>query len=202
MTETSRERAPRLVVIGGPNGAGKSTVAPEILSDGFQVEEFVNADVIAQGLSSGDPGSMAFTAGRIMLERIRELANRRADFAFETTLASRTLAPWIRRWMADEYEFHLVYVWIPTADLAVQRVNHRVRSGGHFIPNETVRRRYERGLDNFRRLYAPICTAWYVYDNSSAGGAEIVAEGDSSGVSSVTDERIWSRIGHEFTIQA
>ena len=164
MTETSSGRAPRLVVIGGPNGAGKSTVAPEILRDEFQIEEFVNADVIAQGLSSRAPESVAFAAGRLMLERIRDLAGRRKDFAFETTLASRTFAPWIRRWITDGYEFHLVYVWIPkprVRSASSRTASPRWRATG--FPTPTIRRRFIRSLSNFRSLYRPLCR-WYVYD--------------------------------------
>jgi len=139
------DSAPNVIVIGGPNGAGKSTIAPLVLSGTLAVTEFVNADVIAQGLSAFQPEREATQAGRIMLRRLDELAAAREDFAFETTLASRTFAPWIRRIRGQGYQFHLAYVWLPDAELAVTRVGMRVKSGGHYVPDETVRRRYRRG---------------------------------------------------------
>jgi len=117
---------------------------------------FVNADVIARGLSAFDVESVAFQAGRIMLDRIRELADHRADFAFETTLASRTFAPLIRNWQLSGYRMQLVYVWLSSADLCVQRVRARSRAGGHFVDEDMVRRRYERSLQNLFSLYRRI----------------------------------------------
>src|SRR2546428_12586241 len=110
---------PSVVVISGPNGAGKSTVAPRVLQGTLAITEFVNADVIARGLSAFNPEGAAVAAGRIMLERLRELAAQRASFAFETTLASRSFAPWIKTLIETGYEFHLVYVWIASPDLSV-----------------------------------------------------------------------------------
>ncbi len=146
-------RAPQLIVIAGPNGAGKTTTARDILQGPFQVEQFVNADIIAQGLSAFDPQAAAWEAGRIMLSRLNELARRRADIAFETTLASRSFAPWISAQVEEGYEFHLVFLWLPSADIAVRRVRDRVERGGHEVPEETVRRRFARGLSNFQEIY-------------------------------------------------
>lgn len=122
--------SPKVVVIAGPNGAGKSTAATRILQDALAVQEFVNADVIARGLSAFKPESVALTAGRVMLQRLDALAAERADFAFETTLASRSFAPWLKRLNVSGYEFHLFFVWLPTAEAAIARVQERVRSGG------------------------------------------------------------------------
>lgn len=193
------KRSPRIVVLAGPNGAGKSTVAPRILRQGLQVDEFVNADVIARGLSASDPESVAFTAGRLMLERIRELAARRVDFAFETTLASRTFAPWIRRWSAEGYEVHLVYVWIPNPEFANLRVAQRVRDGGHRVPAPTVTRRFRRSLSNFRNLYRPLCKRWHVYANLDLSGLRLVATGSPEDVERVEDPNLWSEIAHELS---
>jgi predicted ABC-type ATPase len=159
---------PKVVVIGGPNGAGKSTTAPTLLREALEVHEFVNADAVALGLSAFDPQSVAYAAGRVMLERLRQLAADRRDFAFETTLASRSFHPWIQRLQALQgYEFHLIYLWLPSAELAVERVAERVREGGHDVPSDTVRRRYERSLRNFFNLYGPIADSWLMLDNSS-----------------------------------
>src|SRR6202035_4339720 len=123
--------------------------APALLAGTLAVSEFVNADVIAQGLSAFHPEGTAFDAGRIMLERLRELASKRATFAFETTLASRTFAPWIAGLRQTGYTFHLCFLWLPTPEMALERVCYRVRHGGHDVPPETVRCRYRAGLRNF-----------------------------------------------------
>ena len=111
--------------------------------------EFVNADLIAQGLAGFDPERAALPAGRVMLQRIRELAKQRVSFAFETTLASRSFARWLAELVRTGYQFHLVFLWLPSADFAVDRVADRVRLGGHSVPEATVRRRYAAGLRNF-----------------------------------------------------
>jgi predicted ABC-type ATPase len=158
---------PHLIVIAGPNGAGKSTTAPCLLKGTLKVTEFVNADLIAQGLSGFKPESTVFHAGRVMLERIHYLAKKRIDFAFETTLASRTFAPWIADLRKTGYDFCLVFLWLPNEDLAVARVAERVRMGGHNLPDETIRRRYHAGIRNFFKLYRPLADTWFFYDNSA-----------------------------------
>jgi predicted ABC-type ATPase len=127
------EPRPSVVILAGPNGAGKSTVAPALLQGALAVNEFVNADVIARGLSAFDPESAAIAAGRVMLTRIRELAEQRVNFAFETTLASRSFAPWLRELRASGYEIHILFLWLPSADFALDRVAERVRAGGHDV---------------------------------------------------------------------
>ena len=149
---------PKVVVIAGPNGAGKSTTAPAILRDALRVHEFVNADPIAAGLSAFSPESVALAAGRIMLDRVHELAHEGRDFAFETTLASTTFAPWLRGLQNNGYKFHLVYLCLPTVELAVARVAERVRRGGHAVSEGIVRRRYDRSLDNFSTSTASLPT--------------------------------------------
>jgi predicted ABC-type ATPase len=157
---------PKVVVIAGPNGAGKSTAAPAVLRNALLVSEFVNADTIAAGLSAFSPETVGVTAGRVMLERIRKLACERRDFAFETTLASRTFAPWLRKLQCEGYRFHLIYLWLPTVELAVARVAERVRRGGHAIADQIVRRRYERSLINFFGIYGGFADSWLMIDNS------------------------------------
>jgi predicted ABC-type ATPase len=185
--------APSLVVIGGPNGAGKSTAAGPLLRDTLAVTEFVNADVLARGLSGFRPEGSAVAAGRVMLARLRELAAKRIDFAFETTMASRSFAPWLKELAASGYEIHLVFLWLPTADLAVQRVRERVRAGGHDVPEETIRRRFVRGIRNFVGLYRPLAASWRVYDNSHLTGPRQIASGRGIAVEEVLDEQRWQR---------
>jgi predicted ABC-type ATPase len=166
----------KVVVIAGPNGAGKSTAAPAVLRNALQVNEFVNADTIAAGLSAFSPEAVAITAGRVMLERIRELAREGRDFAFETTLASRTFAPWLKKLQSDGYTFHLVYLWLPTVELAVARVAERVRRGGHAVPGDIVRRRYDRSLANFFGIYSRFADSWLMMNNSIRPRPRLVAK--------------------------
>lgn len=182
--------APYIIVIGGPNGAGKTTISRAVVRESAGLTEFVNADVIAQGLSGFDPQGAAFRAGRVMLARLRELAQSRASFAFESTLASRSFAPWIRELVEVGYEFHLVYVWLQSPALAVRRVRARVKRGGHHIPDDVVRRRFSRSLFNFWTLYRPIATTWRFYDNSSASPLA-VASGGADGEVAVLSSSIW-----------
>lgn len=161
-----------LVILGGPNGAGKTTISREVLDETLGVVDFVNADVIASGLSGFNPEQAAFTASRIMLARLKELASARADFAFETTLASRTFAPWIRSLAESGYKPHLVYVWLRSPRLAASRVRGRIRKGGHSIPEPVIYRRYARSASNLFNLYIPLIDAargtTRIYDNSGS----------------------------------
>ena len=172
----------------------KTTAAPLLLRGTLGVTEFVNMDVIAQGISAFDPERAALAAGKVMLTRLRELARQRASFAFETTLASRSFAPWIADLIEAGYRFHLVYLWLPSAGLAVRRVASRVRMGGHDVPEETIRRRYRKGLANFFHLYRPLSTTWRMYDNSHPTGPRLVATGKGKAPIVVQDEATWAQI--------
>lgn len=194
----TRRPRPCVIALAGPNGAGKSTVGPGLLRGALRVTEFVNADVIAEGLSAFNAEAVAIAAGRVMLARLRELAGGRADFAFETTLAGRTHATWIRRLVRAGYHFHLVFLWLPSAELAVERVRFRVALGGHAVPEATVRRRYAAGLRNFFRVYRPLATTWRLYDSSRARGPRLVAAGRNAGAATVRDHMAWARIGEEW----
>ena len=186
-------KRPHLIVIAGPNGAGKSTTAPSLLKGTLKVTEFVNADLIAQGLSGFKPEGAVFHAGRVMLERIHYLAKKHADFAFETTLASKSFAPWIRDLRKTGYDFHLVFLWLPSEGFAVARVAERVRMGGHNVPENTIRRRYHAGIKNFFRLYKSLADFWRVYDNSEPGGPRLIASGSRSGSDNIKDIEIWDK---------
>jgi predicted ABC-type ATPase len=187
-------RRPEVFVLAGPNGAGKSTTAPGLLKGLLEIDDFVNADVIARGLSGFAPEAVALEAGAIMLQRLRALAESGKSFAFETTLASRTYAPWLRQMVMAGYQVHLVFLWLSSPDLAVQRVTQRVRMGGHGIPEATIRRRYEAGLRNFFRLYRPLATTWRLYDNSERGRPQLVAFGQDEHTLGVVDATIWERV--------
>ncbi len=185
---------PSLIALAGPNGAGKSTTGPALLKDTLGVTEFVNADLIAQGLSPFAPETAAVAAGRIMLDRMRDLARRRASFAFETTLAGRAYAPWIKGLIDGGYRFHLVFLWLPSPELAIQRVADRVRQGGHHVPEEVIRRRYHRGLANFRSLYRPLATTWRLYDNSEGFTPREVAAGGQGREPRILDRANWQAV--------
>ncbi len=178
---------PNVVIVAGPNGAGKSTTAPALLQGTLAVTEFVNADTIAQGLSAFEPERVAIASGRIMLHRIRELAGCRESFAFETTLASRLFAPWIAELVDAGYRFCLLFLWLPSADLAVRRVAERVKAGGHAVPEDVVRRRYEAGRRNFFGFYRPLAEIWRVYDNSTLPGPRLIAAGRKTATTQVVD---------------
>ena len=189
---------PQVVILAGPNGVGKSTSAPLLLRGALGVSEFVNADVIATGLSAFAPETTEIQAGKLLLNRIRHLADTGANFSFETTLASRTFAPWIKQLLLRGYQAHLVFLWLPSADLAVARVVERVRSGGHSVPEETIRRRYERGIVNFFTLYRPIVSTWFFYDNS-ASEPRLLARGAADRSVIVNDPPRWTRIEIQYS---
>lgn len=156
----------KIIIISGPNGAGKSTFAEEFLPKEADCTNFVNADLIAAGLSPFAPERAAFRAGRLMLEEIFALAGRGECFAFETTLSGRGYAGMIPSWRLDGYTVKLFFLRLASPELAVARVRQRVREGGHSIPETVIRRRFDAGLSNFESLYKLLVDEWALYDNS------------------------------------
>ncbi len=159
--------------------------------------EFVNADVIAQGISGFEPEKVALAAGRIMLTRLKDLAQQRVSFGFETRLASRLFAPWIAGLKEDGFNFHFVFLWLPSANFAIRRVKRRVKLGGHSIPEETVRRRYDAGLRNFFSLYRPLATTWRFYNNTRAGRPRLAALGVAGSEEWILNGALWTHIKRE-----
>jgi predicted ABC-type ATPase len=157
---------PKLFIIAGPNGAGKTTYVRRFLPHEKRCWEFVNADLIAAGLSPFAPDSAAFEAGRIMLGRLRELAARGEDFSFETTLSGRAYVPLLRKWRAAGYRVELDFLWIPDLGVTSRRVRQRVAKGGHDIPADVQQRRFHLGIRNFAELYRPLFDYWRLYDNT------------------------------------
>ena len=170
--------SPRVVIFAGPNGAGKSTHADAILA-ALKVETFVNADYIARGLSGRNTDVVAFEAGRIMLKRLRQLGDAGVDFAFESTLSSRTFAPFLQSLKKRDYRVVIYYFSLANAQLAVRRVKLRVGLGGHDVPTDVVKRRFGRSLNNFFTLYAspesPLADEWTLFDNTNTVEAVRVA---------------------------
>ena len=188
-----RRTKPVLYIIGGPNGAGKTTVSMNLMPELIDCYEYLNADAIAKALSPFRPNEVSIDAGRLMLKRIRELANKLEDFAFETTMASRSFAPFLVKCKKNGYSIHAVYIWIRSPELAIARVKERVKSGGHFVPDGTVRSRYARGLKNFFSLYVPLADTWALYDNSKSE-IEFVASKERNGEIAIFCPDIWKTI--------
>lgn len=190
---TAMAEAPQAVIIAGPNGSGKSTAATRLLTPGMP---FVNADMIASELAGRSGVSGDIPAGRELIARLSALEAERADFAFETTLSSVGLAARVDRWRALGYEVHLVFFWLPSADLAVERVTGRVRDGGHHVPEDTVRRRFRAGLRNFFRIYHARVDVWRLYDNSTIDPA-VIARGRRDESPEIASPDLWAKIAGE-----
>jgi len=169
----------RLFIISGCNGAGKTTASYTILPEILNCDEFVNADEIAKGLSPFHPESAAIQAGRLMLDRINKLINLGKDFAFETTLATKSYKNFVLKAQESGYQVTLLFFLLRTSDLAVKRVETRVKEGGHNIPEPVIRRRYENGLKNFFGIYETIVDEWMLIDNSGEP-YEIIARRNGS----------------------
>jgi predicted ABC-type ATPase len=165
-----------LYILAGCNGAGKTTAAYALLPGLLGCREFVNADEIARGLSPFQPETVSVQAGRLMLTRLQELLAAGETFALETTLATRHYLAFIRKAQAQGYTVHLLFFWLSTPEAAVQRVRIRVREGGHNIPEDVIRRRYELGLRYFFSLYKDIVDNWTFVDNAQCLG-EVIAQG-------------------------
>ena len=168
----------KILIVAGPNGAGKTTFATEFLPNEADCPIFVNADSIAAGLSPFRPSSVAFRAGRLTIETIHGYADRSESFAFETTLSGRAHARSIPLWRERGYRVKLFFLRLPTPEMAIARVRHRVSEGGHDVPDAVVRRRFHAGWRNFEHIYRDLVDEWALYDNSEAAPV-LLAEGES-----------------------
>lgn len=185
-----------MYIIAGCNGAGKTTASFTILPEMLNCREFVNADSIAAGLSPFNPESVAIEAGRLMLSRIRELMGTRVDFAFETTLATRSYVSLVRDAQRVGYKVTLLFIWLDSPETAIRRVADRVAKGGHSIPENTIERRYYRGIYNLINLYIPICDRWMLVDNETITPRP-VAEGGADIDSITINAYIWKLINEQ-----
>lgn len=184
---------PRIVILAGPNGAGKTTVSKYLLPEVFEIEEFVNADRIAAGLSAFSPESVAFEAGRIMLRRINTLVEQNRSFSFETTLSSKSIVKLVHRARKSGYRVELIYVALPSVSLARRRVRKRVAMGGHDIPVDVIERRFYRSLVNLVDVYSSVVDHWRVYDNSSLTIPELILSGEGANIE-IHQGRKWQRL--------
>ena len=189
--------AKNVYVIAGPNGAGKTTFAREFLPNYAHCPNFVNADLIAQGVSPFAPEEAAIRAGRLMLAEIHRLAATGATFGFETTLSGQTqLALW-NRLRTQGYQIHLFYLWLENPDLAEARVRVRVQEGGHNIPAQTIRRRFSRSFDNFLRVHRHVADFWMLLDNSAPETVQVASS--EAGNLHIIDVPRYLRIFHAGT---
>ncbi|HZU37995.1 MAG TPA: AAA family ATPase [Gemmataceae bacterium] len=164
MRRQRKKKQATVYILAGPNGAGKTTFASQFLPDFVKCREFLNADLIATGLSPFAPETQNVRAGRLLLERIEELAAAGRDFGFETTLSGRAYVKRIARMKGQGYQIALIFLWLPSADMAIARVASRVRRGGHSVPEQDVRRRFAAGQRNFLGPYRPLLDSWWLYD--------------------------------------
>ena len=158
--------SPRCIIIAGPNGAGKTTFAREFLPKDADVVHFVNADLLAAGLSPLKPDLAALKAGKLFLGELDRLAKARQDFAFESTLSGLAYLTRLKQWKAAGYRIEIIFLRLASTQLALRRITARVKQGGHNVPRADVLRRYVRGWKNFETAYKPLADAWRVYDNS------------------------------------
>jgi predicted ABC-type ATPase len=182
---------PNLYIIAGCNGAGKTTASYTVLPQILKCKEFVNADSIAAGISPFQPETVAFEAGRVMLQRISQLIDERATFAFETTLSTKSYKETIKKCKAKGYTVTLLYFWLSSPELAIGRIKDRVSRGGHHIPDVVVKRRYKRGLENFFNIFMPLCDYWQILDNSTRN-VSIVAEGERKIDKFIYNTELWN----------
>lgn len=184
--------SPDLHIIAGPNGAGKTTFAKKFLPTYADCKNFINADLIAQGVAPFSPEAAAFRAGRLMLEEINHYVKRREDFAFETTLSGRSYLGLIRRLKKLGYSVHFFFLLVPTVDLALTRVRGQVLDGGHDIPESVVRRRFGRSVQNFFTYYRQLADSWIMFDNSGATPAVVALE--KQGKTSIMNRELYAAL--------
>jgi predicted ABC-type ATPase len=179
---------PNLYIIAGCNGSGKTTASYTVLPEMLNCEEFINADEIARGLSPFNPDKVAIEAGRIMLRKINDFINKKYDFAFETTLSTKSHTITIEKAKENGYEITLLFLFLDSVDLAIERVKARVEEGGHDIPEKVIRRRYFAGIKNLFDLYVPVCDYWMITNNSTPN-LELIAEGNYKDVYRIENNR-------------
>ncbi len=186
-------------IIAGPNGSGKTTFARKFLPEYAKCSNFINADLIAEGLSPFSPQQVAIKAGRLVLEQIHELSTKNADFGFETTLSGKTYLKHFLKLKEMGYSLHMFFLWIPSTQLAVARVRDRVAEGGHNVPKEDVKRRFYRSILNFFNRYQEVLDSWLFFDNSNVT-PELLAKKTNNSIH-VLDAKLFNKILNEIEAQ-
>jgi predicted ABC-type ATPase len=185
----------KILMIAGPNGAGKTTMTADLLSHSASLYEFINADEIAKGLAPKNPESVALSASKLMIERLRELLANDKNFAFETTASGTNYVRYLQEAKSKGYEINLCFLWLASAEQAVKRVAQRVAQGGHNILKETIIRRYSSGLSNLLNIYLPIADKALIIDNSTEGATnKFIARKFLNDDIQVFDQQIWQKI--------
>ncbi len=184
------------MLVGGPNGAGKTTFINTYLPEYTNVREYVNADLIAKGISPFDPEGATIEAGRVVLARVHQLLGAGKSFTLETTLSGRAYVSLLQKAKQLGYRLELYYIYLNSVEISMNRISERVLRGGHDIPPDAVFRRYDRSLRNLFELYMPLSDAWYLFDNSGAVAKRVAAmRGEEL---SVTDQRLYSEIQNRY----
>ena len=185
---------PNLYIIAGPNGAGKTTASYTLLPEMLNCINFVNADEIARGLSPFSPDTVDVQAARIMLARIDELLAQKADFAIETTLATRSYVGLVKRAQLAGYKVHLLFFCLESAEQAIQRVAQRVKEGGHNVPADVIRRRFELGISNLVNLFIPVCDSVLVFNNMKTPAQLIARKESKQNKIEIVDTKMWNQL--------
>jgi len=181
-----------IYIIAGPNGSGKTTFAKKFLPEYVKCPHFVNADLIAQGLSPFSPQQGAIKAGKLVLEQIREFAERGMDFGFETTLSGKTYLKHFHSLRENGYRLHLFFLWIPSSQLAIARIKDRVAEGGHNVPIKDVKRRFDRSICNFFKMYRPLLDSWMFFNNAEMN-PKLIAKRTNAHID-IADEELFEQI--------
>jgi len=182
-------------IIAGPNGSGKTIFAERFLPDYVKCPNFVNADLIAQGLSPFSPRSVAIKAGKLVLSQIHEYIRLDVDFAFESTLAGKLYANLFRELKKKGYKLHLFFLWIPDADIAILRIKDRVLEGGHNVPIEDIKRRFKRSISNFYKLYLPLLDSCVLFNNAGIEPVPIAKK--NNGDIDIIEKELFEKILHK-----
>jgi predicted ABC-type ATPase len=188
----NQKRMSNLYIIAGPNGSGKTTFVKKFLPSYAGCMHFVNADLIAAGLSPFSPEIAAVKAGKIMLEEIHAYARQGSDFSFETTLAGKSYTKLLKALKKEGYRIHLYFLWLRNVDLALKRIAERVSMGGHDVPTDVVHRRFIRGPHNLFHLYRPLLDSWIIFDNSA--DIPLVIAREQEGLLTVLDDHLYKAV--------
>lgn len=186
----------KILMIAGPNGAGKTTMSLELIRSCSMLYEFINADEIARGLAPKHPESVALSASKLMIKRLKELLNAGQSFAFETTAAGTNYIKHLKSAKIKGYQVSLTFLWLSRPQEAIKRVAQRVKQGGHFVPEQSIVRRYHAGIKNFIKHYLPLADEALIIDNSSQGQASnrVIARKNTNKAINILDQTIWKKI--------
>lgn len=179
-------------IIAGSNGSGKTTFAKTFLPENTKCSKFINADLIASGLSPFSPRAAAMKAGRLLLEEVHKLADADIEFAFETTLSGKSYISFLKSMKEKGWSVHIYFLWIPNPELAIKRIKDRAATGGHDVPGIDVRRRFNRGLYNFFAYYKPLSNGWHLFDNSDIKPRLVAME--KTGRIEIFDKELYEKI--------